>query len=1178
MTHRTRRTVIRWTLLMVITVVLCLGRLHAQAIYGSIYGQVTDSTGGAIPKATITVLDVAKGTSVSATADDNGEYRVPNLIPDVYDVSVAANGFRSLVNKGITVAADSSPKVDLHLSIGGVTDTIEVTTEGPQLKTDRADVATSFNEKDMSTLPVAGRNFTNLEYQLPGSQKAGFTQNGAENPQGSGQIMINGQEWSGIGYYLDGATNQDPILGQIVVNPAFDAVTDAKIITQSYDAEFGQATAAVVMAQTKSGTNAFHGSAFDYRRSDAQLARNPYTQYQPNATTNRYVPRALYNQFGGSLGGPILKNRTFFFFDYQGVRQKTGASQLTTVPTALMHQSCLSGSGCDLSEYLSSTLGRGPNAGQIWNPRSIVNGQPAAFVNNFIPDALVSTQAKNLLKLLPLPTSTGIANNYAGSGNGVVNTNQYDVRIDNTVSQKIHAFARYSYFADAVSAGTVFGAAGGLGFAGTSNFGGFAQGRNQSAVSGADIAINPRLVTDFRLGYLRYHVQTRKYDGTEAFATNVGIPGLNLGTAFTGGAPAFNMTNAGGTQGDGITNFGSGNQVNQCNCTLLETEDQYQVVNNWTKVFGTHSLKAGFDGRYARNLRVPSDTNRAGQLTFSASDTENLQAPSGSAGGVGVASFLLGDITLFERFVSTSTNAKESQKRIFSYAQDSWRVTPNLTVNYGVRWEVYFPETVNGQGNGGFADLSTGTIRVAGYGGVGTNLNVKPTLDLFGPRIGIAYQVHPKTVVRVGYGRSFGMGVFGSIFSMVLTQNLPVLGVQSDSVSTPNTHIYSLSTGPNTFVPPAMSSKGSITIPNGLTARFRDDPNKFPAIDAWNLAIQQQLSDTLSMTIAYAGNKGTDTFAGDSQYTNPNEAANCLAGSLTTTGQSLCWGATNTDSTTTNANKLKAYYARYGWTQAQRHFHNGYSANYNALQVTMEKRFGHGLQFTANYAWQRAFNYGNDYAEINARVVYGHFDSLRENQFSLFGSYELPFGRNHLFLNAMPKWVDTVFGGYQLGGSLNVSSGLPFTPTYGECSKDIPTGPCRPSKAGGVMKTSVHALNPLTHTQTFFTPGATLTANGSTSGVFKRPQIATFGDAGRNNYFGPNFYNADISFMKNVPVRDGVVMQFRMNAFNVLNHINPANPASTCIDCTVASGAGAITGIAVGASPRQLEFSGRITF
>ena len=210
-----------------------------------------------------------------------------------------------------------------------------------------------FNERTISGLPIPNRNFASLQLLIPGAQAMGWTQNNAEDAQGSPTVNIQGQFFAGVGYLLDGASNQDPILGQIVINPPLDAVGEAKILVQSYDAEFGQSVAAVVSAQTKSGTNNFHGNAFWYRRSGAQLARNPYNQFAPySATSSRLTPPALYNQFGGSIGGPILKNKLFFFGDYQGVRQRNGASDTETVPTALAHNSCLSGNGCDLSEFL----------------------------------------------------------------------------------------------------------------------------------------------------------------------------------------------------------------------------------------------------------------------------------------------------------------------------------------------------------------------------------------------------------------------------------------------------------------------------------------------------------------------------------------------------------------------------------------------------------------------------------------------------------------------------------------------------------------------------------------------------------------------------------------------------------------------------------------------------------
>jgi hypothetical protein len=415
--------------------------LLGQAIYGSIYGQVTDSSGAVVPNATITVTDENKGTSVQATSNAEGEYLVEHLIPDLYDITATATGFQTQENKGIQISADTSPKVDLKLRVGTSTQTVEVTAALPVLKTDRADVAKVFDQRTVSDLPIAGRNFASLELLIPGAQVMAWSQNSAEDFQGSPTVNINGQHFSGVSYELDGAANQDPILGQIVINPPLDAVTEAKIATANYDAEFGQAVAAVVTSQTKSGTNGFHGDAFDYRRSDAQQARNPFTQNTPDLLTGRLLPPALYSQFGGSVGGPILKNRAFFFGDYQAVRQRIGTSARQTVPTALIHNSCLSGSGCDLSEYIAS---RGAGPGQIYNPRVIdpVSG-PAPFVNNFIPAQYLSPQALALLKLIPLPNGSGLTNNYTAGGNGVVNQNQFDVRVDEQVSERTHAFGRY---------------------------------------------------------------------------------------------------------------------------------------------------------------------------------------------------------------------------------------------------------------------------------------------------------------------------------------------------------------------------------------------------------------------------------------------------------------------------------------------------------------------------------------------------------------------------------------------------------------------------------------------------------------------------------------------------------------------------------------------------------------
>jgi hypothetical protein len=337
---------------------------RGQAVYGSIFGTVTDTTGAVIPNATITVTDVGKGTSVTAQTSGDGQYRVQHLIPDTYRVDAVASGFSKGSADNVTVYADTSPKVDLKLQVGAASNTVTVSGGSPLLQTDRADVSTILNARAVSDLPNLERNFTEFELLTPGTTYIGWSVGQATNPQQSQQIEVNGQLPFATGYELDGTDNQDPIQGVAVVNPNLDAVSEMKVTSQNYDAEFGTAVAGLVTAQTKSGSNDLHGSAFEFRRSDAQQARDPFTQLTPGS-----IPSFVHNQFGGAIGGPIKKDKLFFFGDYQGLREKTGTTILTTVPTATAHNTCISGGNCDLSDYLSTALGGGSTY-QIYDPET----------------------------------------------------------------------------------------------------------------------------------------------------------------------------------------------------------------------------------------------------------------------------------------------------------------------------------------------------------------------------------------------------------------------------------------------------------------------------------------------------------------------------------------------------------------------------------------------------------------------------------------------------------------------------------------------------------------------------------------------------------------------------------------------------------------------------------------
>src|SRR4051794_30189939 len=629
---------------------------YAQAVYGSISGVITDSQGAVMPGVTVTVTSVERKTPDAVVTNQSGVYMKDRLVPGKYEVKAELPGFKSAVFSDVNVSVDTQTHLNMKLDIGQVSESVTVAGFSPVLKTDRADVATTFDSNQINDLPVLDRNFTKLILLTPGTQQLGWQHAASENPQGSTQTMVNGQNFSGTGYQLDGTDNRDPVLGIIVINPNFEAIGESKITSQNYDAEFGQATAGVVSVQTKSGTNTIHGSGFEFFQNDRFQSRNPFTQAQRNASTGEFLPKTKKNQYGGSIGGPIQKDRIFFFGDYQGTRSNVGGSQLLSVPTAAARNG-------DLSAY-------GIN---IFDPATGDPSVRAQFSNNVIPTGRLNQQAQNILKLIPLPNAPGTENgtrdNFVASGSELFNNDTFDVRMDDRISSRLNVFGRYS-FADYTRDGpTAFGQGGGAELV---SLGGTSKVRNHSLAAGFDRTIGTKMVADFRVGYFKYKVNVLPFDFGTTPASDAGIQGLNLDNNFTSGLFG------GFVNGSRGFNFGSGLGVNRCNCPLDEDEKQVQVVGNLTRMMGAHTFKFGADVRRAWNLRVPSDSHRSGELSFNDART---RGPSG--GGLGLASFLLGDVSTLNRFISPFTDAGEKQWRHFYYAQDTWRVTPKVTLNYG---------------------------------------------------------------------------------------------------------------------------------------------------------------------------------------------------------------------------------------------------------------------------------------------------------------------------------------------------------------------------------------------------------------------------------------------------------------------------------------------------------------
>jgi len=1233
-------------LLFAVSLVAWTPRANAQAVYGSILGTVTDPQGAAVVGARVTITDQNKGTIHETTTNDSGNYSVTHLIPDTYSVKVEAQGFKLAEQKNVVVLADNGSKADLGLQLGSTTEAVEVIGQAQQLKTDRADVSIEFDSRMVENLPNLNRNFTNLMLASPGTQKLSWGHAATENPQGSQQIFVQGQHFSGTAYELDGTDNQDPILGIIVVNPNLDAVTETKFSVQGYDAEFGKAVAGIVTAQTKSGTNDIHGSGFWFRRTDATQARDPFTQFQADPTTHRFIPSSRWQQFGGSIGGPIIKNKLFFFGDYQATRQSNGITNQLSIPTALVQSSCNPATNttgfCDLSEYAKAGL---PGGGLIYDPNTGTPGAgnggnrlqfcgPAGCATepNWIPmtaaaaasvghpaNSIVSPQAEAILALFPGPQTSGISNNFLGAGSGPFSQNSWDTRIDYSLSSSLSIFGRFSLDYFKLSGKGSLGALGGPG-SGLLGLSGSSITHNYSLATGFTKTISNTLLTDFRFGWFKYNPQTQKPDGG-APMTAFGIPNANTSDPKTAGLGSFILgsdatTGEGGAPNNGsaeaISSFGDGLGVGRCNCPLTEKEDQFQFVNNWTKMKGNHVIKFGADVRYARNLRIPSDNNRTGEYNFSplATSNQTLTGAGQSIGGLDLATFLLGDVTSMARYVNNPAltninNAAERQKRLFFYGQDTYRLTPKLTVNYGLRWEIYTPESVLAKSYGGFANIvdngGTGVVRVAGEGPYGLNGNVANTFHAFAPRFGIAYQFDSKTVLRMGYGRSYDMGVFGSNFGHTVTQNLPVLIKQNiDASSNPLTPgaigndiplytttvgVAPLSEGPIAPQFP-VSSNGQITFAslNGQDGGLHIRPIKqvLPTLDAWNATVQRQLTNTISAEVAYVGNKGSHGFSGDG----PNYDVNPLSMFLYNTNANsslrrpLCDpvftvapgtpGVTPVGTCTRLPDDLGNYYG------------NDASSAYNALEAKVDKRFAQGLQLISHYTFSHSRAYNNNYYAISHPIAVGPNDFTRNHVFVITTVYELPFGKGKSFLGNSNRLMDYIVGGWQLTNDTNWSSGLPWTPTTNECGSEQDVGICRPNKGSGSFHLGAgslqHPVGRAPYVQ-YFTP---LTSLG---GPFTDAGVGNIGNVGYNSLRGPSGFYSDLSVMKNFPITERVKMQFRMDAFNVFNHpvyaFSGNNGANNCVDCqnsSLGSNNGRITDIEGGTTMRELQFALRLNF
>jgi len=982
--------VLRLLVLAGIVMLGCIPKMYGQtAVTGAITGTVSDASGAAITGASVEVVNTDTGVADETVTNDSGVYRFSSLIPGTYTVKVKQANFAPSERPNLVVNVGTIVRVDVSLKVGTVTDAVQVTSEAPILQIDSAEVSQSIQARQINDLPTFGRNVTRLTLLAPGvSMPGGQLDLHPENAGEDFNVNINGASPNNNSHLLDGVENTEVIQGYSMLVTSQDSVQEVKFTTSNYDAEFGRVGGGVLQISTKSGTNNLHGSAFEYYRSAGFNAANPFSE--PNGP-----PGNVWNQFGGSLGGPIKKDKLFFFGDYQGMRNNLATSSLYTTPLDAFKTG-------DFSSLAATNPIYDPLTG---NPDGTGRTQ---FLNNIIPADRLSPAALNLLALLPEPTNPNKTdNNFTISRPGIFNQDQFNTRLDFFATPKTVFFGKYSYFRSKFFTDNVFGAAGGGPALGGIPNSGDSNTHTHSAMVDYQHTFSPTLLHDFRFSFSRLIIQELQLDAGTNAAEDAGIPDINTGTIYTDGLPQFNI-------GGPVSTFSMGD----FGLPFFEHETNFQFTDNWTKSYGRHVFK--FGGEVNKFFGIRSDTSGRGVFTSSQNLTGN---PAVANSGLGLASFLLGNSDSFNRRI-TLVQPQEKQWRLGIYGQDTWQVTPKFTLMLGLRWDwaspMFSPE---GQSLGNL-DVNSGNVLLSNlfdkYAGVST------PKDEFSPRIGLSYRVGDHTVIRAGYGRSYFLNPYGASFG---TQGCcwPIKQDQTFTQDNPYAALgFTFDQGPG--VPaalPPFPDSGQIPLPNGFTEIFPGvGKYSHSYSDGWNFTVEHAFAHDLTASVGYVGNVGRKLWNNidlNTPFPGPGPF-----------------------------DPRRPYFSQFGWTQTILLRNNALSSSYHSLQAHVEKRFGGGLYLLSNFTWSHSLDYGTFGVQniFDFPSNYGNSDFTRPLSSVSAVNWEVPFGRGRAFGNNMGAVGNAIVGGWTISGIVNLEAGNYFTPTLANNASLNSTIGLRPDRIG----------------------------------------------------------------------------------------------------------------------------------
>jgi len=1079
-------------------VLLSIENARAQTVAGTIVGTATDQSGAVLPGVTVTVTNTATGVSKTVVTNEAGLYTVPFLQPGTYSVSGELSGFKKHVVDNVTVEVEQRVRVDLQLGVGQVSEVVHVESTAPLLNTESSSIGHVIENQRVVDLPLNGRQFMELAFLVPATHASAP---GHFNSilQGIAVTSAGGRPTNN-NFTLDGIANTSPNCGYFSVSPSVDAVQEFKIQTSNYSAEFGQTAGAVINVATKSGTNEFHGSLFEFMRNDVFDARNFFNRTGEAEPLKR-------NQFGGAIGGPIVRNRTFFFYNQEHLKERKALVRSSRIPAGAILSGDFSGAGYTI--YDPSTLR--PDAsgtGFIRDP----------FPGNVIPSTRISPVAQKALPFYPQPNnSSDPQRNYVSNIPFKRDNYQINARVDHQLSSQDSIFGRYSQ-SNLVA----------------KNPGPFPDmGGDDITNLGKNVALNwvhafaPQLVNEARAGYNRLNFgRVNPRQGTN-FGAQLGISGIP--TNSLSGFPIFSIA--------GFTGLGDTEPYGNI-------DNIYQWINTTSYIKGKHSTKFGIDFRRIQNdyyiARAPSGSyGLSGQFT----------GVPGVPLREGLADFLLGlpsssSIT----YIGDIGRTRTSNWNLFF--QDDWKVTPDLTVNLGLRYELY-TSPVDKFGRQGYMDPQTGELVYAqdapldnplpGSGITEADLKYphrkvdRASLmigdhDNFAPRLGFAYQLTERTVLRGGYGLSFVYFPF-SDFGVNSQRMVPF------SINVANTSDLFRATIPGFDFDVGGARQVLLSAPVLSIAGLSPDI-QWGDVHQWSFDLQQEFPGNLVFDIGYIGNKASHL----AQRFPTNNPLTPGSASLQSRRPFPIYG---------------------GVSQVQSDVNNFY----NAMTVRIEKRYSKGYSLLGSYTWAKSIGYGSEVYgtpgqesgfqnPLNRSADRGLSPDDVRQRLAISYIWELPFGKGRRFLADAPSVVNFLFGGWQVNSIMSYQTGFHMSATGGAVTNM--GWATRPDQNGNPNRDFTFSVN-----QAFNTA------------AFSRPPQFQFGTAARGSVELPGIKNVDFSIFKNTRVMEQLNVQFRFEMFNMANH-----PNFSCYECLpVASFNSASFGqIFAAQDPRLIQFALKLLF